>query len=594
MADKNNIASLWKDPSLAESLLQHLAVATFVIDANHQVIFWNKACEALTGLKAKEMIGTCNHWKGFYPNNRPCLADLVLDKHFSESDELYSKTERMDEIDGFAAENWCTSANGVKRFLEFEAGAVCDDSGEIIAVIECLRDRSSQKEAEQLINDMAFYDPLTELPNRRLLLERLKEEIALTHRQGNNSALMFIDLDNFKRVNDALGHDAGDELLIQVAKRLKKAIRGSDMAARLGGDEFVILLGQLDFDMSLSARNAEKVAQTILHEINKPFEIKGQSFYVSPSIGITLFPAEDDTPATLLKQADAAMYRAKENGKNSIHFFHPAIQEAADSRIKIENELSQALKNEDFELYFQPQVDCNHQLIGAETLIRWHHPTRGLLPASEFIPIAEESGVIVDINCWVIESACKQLANWLSQKIEPPQISINISPRQFQQNDFIASISHIISRYQINPEKLTFELTEEMLQSDNDEVTLKIYAIQALGIQFSIGNFGTGNSSLPYIQKLFLRQLKIDRSFIRDIEKNSDHADFVKAIIAIGKNLNIKVTAEGVESEAEFNFLKQKSCTEFQGYFFHRALALEKFEQLLHPTMTHSKNRSLH
>ncbi len=594
MANKNNITSIWKNELFAESLLQHLAVATFVIDANHKIIFWNKACENITGLKAEEVIGTRNHWKGFYPGNRPCLSDLVLDNNLSESSELYSKAKQMTEIDGFAAENWCTSADNIRRFLEFEAGAICDDSGEIVAVIECLRDRTKQKEAEQLVAEMAFYDPLTELPNRRLLQERLKEEISTANRQGNTGALMFLDLDDFKAINDSMGHDAGDELLIQLASRLKQATRETDMAARVGGDEFVVLLGQLGYDMSLAARNVEKVAQTILNEINKPYKIKNQTLYVTASIGITLFPAEDDTPDILLKQADSAMYCAKESGKNSVHFFHPAIQEAADSRMQIENELRGALEREEFELYFQPQIDANHQLIGAEALIRWQHPTRGIVPPNEFIPIAEESGLIIDIGNWVIESACQHLANWLVKNNEPPQVSINISPRQFRQSDFSSNVGHILSGYSIDPNKLVFELTEGILFDDIDDTISKMLAIRSLGIRFSLDNFGTGCSSLAYLQKLPLDQLKIDQTFIRNLDQNANNAAIVETVITMGRNLNLNVIAEGVETESELNFLKQKNCCEFQGYHFYKPLPASQFEQLLQPTARHSHNKALH
>lgn len=736
MPDKNDLANLWESSSFAEALLQHLAVATFVIDANHRVIFWNKACETLTGIKSEEVIGTRDQWRGFYPDKRPCLADLLLDNHFSKSDELYSSASLMTEIDGFAGENWCVSANGIKRYLEFEAGAVCNELGEIVAVIECLRDRTESrvlhdslldtnkhliqaerralinekrfqlalsnskgavweldtqsgtltttpswpsllgfngskeqndksfwlesihkddtervssacqalfskqsqtidieyrirdseenwkwyltqgqqdpdysksgaiigthtditqlKENEQLITEMAFYDPLTELPNRRLLIERLKEEISLTHRQGNTGALMFLDLDNFKMINDSLGHDAGDELLIEVARRLKRVIRESDMAARLGGDEFVVLLGQLDYDMSLSARNVEKVAQTLLTEINKPYNIKEQALYVTPSIGITLFPAEDDTPGILLKQADAAMYRAKESGKNSVHFFHPAIQEAADSRIKIEGALRHALKNNEFELYFQPQIDTNNQLIGAEALIRWQHPETGTIPPGEFIPIAEESGLIIDIGHWVIESACKHLAAWSKERMEPPQISINISPRQFRQSDFVSNFDQLLHHYNVDPDKLVIELTEGILFDDIDDTISKMHALRALGLRFSLDDFGTGYSSLAYLQKLPLDHIKIDQTFVRNLDQNPNNAAIVETVISMGHNLNLGVIAEGVETQAELNFLKQKRCCEFQGYYFFKPLPIEQFEVLLKPAAPQTKNRALH
>lgn len=594
MADKNSITTLWENKLFGESLLQHLAVATFVVDANHKVIFWNKACEKLTGLKAEEVIGTNNQWKGFYPNNRPCLADLVLDNHLSENCELYSKTRLMSEIDGFAAENWCTSANGIQRFLEFEAGAILGESGKIIAVIECLHDRTKQKETERLITEMAFYDPLTGLPNRRLLQERLKEEIALTHRQGNTGALIFLDLDNFKPINDSLGHDAGDQLLIQVSNRLKKSIRESDMVARLGGDEFIALLGHLDYDMSIAARSAEKVAQTILNEINKPYEIKGHTLHVTPSIGITLFPAEDDTPDILLKQADSAMYRAKETGKNSIHFFHPAIQEAADFRAQIENELRKALDDEEFELYFQPQIDSNNQIIGAEALIRWQHPTRGTVLPNEFITIAEESALIIDIGNWVIESACKHLANWSTKNGESPLLSINISPRQFRQSDFISNIDHTLNRYKIDHNKLMIELTETILFEDIDDTISKMHAIRSLGVRFSVDSFGSGYSSIAYLQKLPLEQLKIDQNLTKNIDQNTNNAAIVETIITMGRNLNLNVVAKGIETEAELNFLKHKNCHQFQGYYFYKPLPANQFKQLLQPTARHSQNKALH
>jgi len=346
--------------------------------------------------------------------------------------------------------------------------------------------------------------------------------------------------------------------------------------------------------MSTAARNVEKVAQTILTEINRPYEIKNHSLYITPSIGITLFPAEDDTPGILLKQADAAMYRAKEGGKNSIHFFHPAIQEAADSRIQIENELRRALKNEEFELYFQPQIDANNQLIGAEALIRWQHPEIGIVLPGEFIPVAEESGLIIDIGNWVIESACQQLANWSSKKIDPPQISINISPRQFRQNDFVSNIDQTLSRYNVDPNKLLIELTEGILFNDIDDAVSKMHAIRSLGVRFSLDDFGTGYSSLAYLQKLPLDHIKIDQTFVRALDQNPNNAAIVETIINMGHNLNLKVIAEGVESKGELNVLKRMNCGEFQGYYFYKPLPITQFEALLQPTTRHARNRALH
>ncbi len=440
-------------------------------------------------------------------------------------------------------------------------------------------DITRRKEAEDTIRRLAFHDALTELPNRQLFLDRLNHAIASSERDENRGALLFIDLDNFKKLNDTLGHVMGDLLLKQVAERLVSSVREGDTVARLGGDEFVVMLENLGEQEIVAAEQVEAIGEKILAALSKPYQLKQQIFRSSGSIGATLFCGEKQDSEELLKQADIAMYQAKRVGRNTLRFFDQKMQEAINARASMEEQLRLALESGQFELYYQVQVDREGNPIGAEALIRWHHPERGMVIPVDFISLAEESGLILPIGRWVLDEACAKLASWSSdEKMRRFVLAVNISARQFRQMEFVDELKALIAKYSLDPSRLKLELTESMLLESSAAVTMN--ALKEIGVQLSLDDFGTGYSSLQYLQRLPLNQVKIDQSFIRDIATAPNDAAIVQTIIAMTEALRMDVIAEGVETEAQRKFLDMQSCGAYQGYLFGEPLPIEKFEAL--------------
>ena len=432
---------------------------------------------------------------------------------------------------------------------------------------------SDRKKAEQEIQNLAFYDPLTELPNRRLLLDRIQQELIVAKRDNLLGAIIFLDLDRFKALNDSKGHQVGDELLIQVAFRLNNVLRKGDTASRLGGDEFVILLASEVGSGTDIADKAYLVAKKVKDAINQPYVLEGSEHFFSSSIGITIFPENSDTADDILQQADTAMYLSKESGRNTIHFYKPCMQEAADRRIQLENELRTAIEQHQFVLYYQPQVNALGEIIGTEALIRWQHPEKGLIPPNDFIPIAEEINLISAIGTWVIEESCRQIKLWEAAKLNINHIAVNVSANQFKQETFVDIVKKALQDNNISANKLVIELTEGIVINDIHDTVQKMEALKALGIMVSIDDFGTGYSSLSYLKKLPINQLKIDQSFTMDITKTKDDLTIVETILSMCKHLELKVIAEGVETKEQHELLKQKGCQYFQGYYFGRPQA---------------------
>ena len=433
-----------------------------------------------------------------------------------------------------------------------------------------------------LLQSLATSDPLTLLPNRRLLLDRLKQALASSTRSGREGALLFIDLDNFKTLNDTLGHDTGDMLLKQVAQRLTSCIREGDTVARLGGDEFVVMLEDLSEKDIEAAAQTEAVGEKILAALNQPYQLATHVYRNSPSIGATLFNDHQQSVDELLKQADIAMYQAKKDGRNTLRFFDPKMQENINARVALESELHQALESGQFELYYQIQVDNSYRPLGAEVLIRWQHPARGLVSPAEFIQLAEETGLILPIGQWVLETACAQLKVWQQAVLtEELVLSVNVSARQFRQAEFVAQVQQTIQRHAINPGRLKLELTESMLLDNVEDTIATMNALNEIGIQFSLDDFGTGYSSLQYLKRLPLYQLKIDQSFVRDLVFDSSDRAIVRTIIAMAQSMSLNVIAEGVETEEQRQTLLNKGCTHFQGYLFSKPVPVEQFEALL-------------
>jgi diguanylate cyclase (GGDEF)-like protein/PAS domain S-box-containing protein len=445
-----------------------------------------------------------------------------------------------------------------------------------------LIDFTERKAAEEKINHLAFYDSLTGLPNRRLLIDRLQHALVSGARRGRQGALLFIDLDNFKTINNSLGHFTGDLLLQQVARQLASCVREDDSVARFGGDEFVVILEDLNENALVAAAQTETIGEKILAAINQPYQLAAHEYHCTTSIGATLFDNNQQTADELLKQADIAMFQAKKTGRNTLCFFDQQMQDIINARTVLEGELHTALENQQFQLYYQIQVDNSGHPIGAEALIRWVHPERGLVFPAQFIPLAEETGLILPIGQWVLDKVCAQIKAWQQSALTCNLVlSANMNAKQFRMADFSAQVRSAVQRYTIDPKLLKLELTESMLLEDVDATIAIMMVMKEMGIQLSLDDFGTGYSSLQYLKRLPLDQLKIDQSFIHDIAVDSNDKAIVRTIIAMAQGLSLGVIAEGVETEEQRQFLLDSGCTHYQGYLFGRPVPIDQFEALL-------------
>ncbi len=425
-----------------------------------------------------------------------------------------------------------------------------------------------RKQAERRIVEMATHDALTGLPNRHLLQDRIAQALAHGRRSQEQAAVLFIDLDHFKVINDTLGHDVGDLLLQEAAARLTAVIRNEDTAVRQGGDEFIVLLPNIT-----NSLDAEAVAQKILDELTLPFCIHGKELHISGSIGIALFPDDGEDVRALLKTSDIAMYHAKENGRNNYQFFAPEMNQRAAEKHALGIDLRHALERNELLLYFQPVIDMpGSKLTSMEVLLRWRHPKHGLILPSKFIPLAEETGLIVPIGEWVLRQACLQIKAWQSQGYDVPKLAVNISARQFRQKTLVADITRILVETGVEPRCLVLEITESMLVENIEETIKTLHQLSALGLEISIDDFGTGYSSLSYLKRYPINTLKIDQSFVRDIATDPDDAAIIAAIIAMARSLKMRVLAEGVETQAQLDFLTRQGCGCFQGFYFSKPL----------------------
>ena len=443
-------------------------------------------------------------------------------------------------------------------------------------------DIARHKEAEDKIQHLAYYDLLTNLPNRRLLIDRLEHSLAVNARHKNHGAILFIDLDHFKTLNDTKGHSIGDLLLVEVAKRLQSCAREGDTLARLGGDEFVVILEDLNEDAAQAAVQVEALCSKIINAVNQPYHLDNYLYHSSASIGICMFSNQQITVDELLKRADIAMYQAKSAGRNTLSFYDPAMQATLQARAALEFDLRLAIEENQFKLYYQMQVDYAGKVHGAEVLIRWQHPIKGLVPPLQFIPLAEETGLILPIGLWVLNTACAQIKAWENDPIASHlQIAVNVSASQFHDPDFVKHVSDMLENYAIQSDRLKLELTESLVLNNVEEAIVKMQSLRELGVRFSLDDFGTGFSSLYCLTKLPLDQLKIDQTFVRNICINNRDAVVVQTIIGMANNLGIEVIAEGVELEDQRAFLKQHDCNFYQGYLFSKPLPIEAFEAKL-------------
>ena len=538
-----------------------------VTDTKGVIVRVNQAFTRLTGYSAAEAVG-----------KKPALLNSGRhDKAFYR--QMWQALEKERYWQG---EVWNRRKNGRIYAEWLTISAVAAPDGSITHYVGTFSDITRDSEAEAEIHRMAYYDPLTHLPNRRLLMDRLGQALAASRRSGQHGALLFLDLDNFKTLNDTRGHDVGDLLLIEIAQRLNASVREGDTVGRLGGDEFVLMLEDLSEDVQEAILQASLVGMKVREAIALPYLLKGVDFTCTTSIGVSLFCSHDVSAEDLLKHADLAMYHAKKNGRNTLCFFDPDMQAKLVEHSALESDLRHALERRQLRLYYQIQVNSARRAIGAEALLRWGHPERGLVSPAQFIPLAEETGLIVPIGLWVLQTACAQLRDWSGKPATRDlQLAINVSARQFRQPDFVEQVQRAFSATGINPARLKIELTESLVLDNVSDTITKMRAIKALGVSFSMDDFGTGYSSLSYLKQLPLDQLKIDQSFVRDLATDPNDAAIVRAIITMGQTFGLNVIAEGVETEAQHEFLNLNGCHTFQGYLFGRPLPPEVFEKFL-------------
>ncbi|MDX8379790.1 MAG: EAL domain-containing protein [Gallionella sp.] len=560
----------------AEQMLRISAIAfeaqegMTVTSCEGNILQVNSAFSKITGYSAAEVIG----------ENPRILRSGRHDAAF-----YTAMWESINGTGSWEGEIWNRRKNGEIYPEHLIITAVKNSNDIVTNYVATFTDISAKKASEEKIKQLAYYDPLTRLPNRRLLLDRLKLSLAGCTRSGLTGALLFIDLDNFKSLNDTQGHDFGDLLLQQVSKRLESCVRVGDTVARLGGDEFVVMLEDLCQDKRAAATQAESVGDKILATLGLPYLLKNHTCISTPSIGITLFNDNAQSIDELLKQADIAMYQAKKTGRNSLRFFDPCMQATIMARAKLESELRVAITEQEqgqLRLYYQTQVDSSGSIIGVESLVRWQHPERGLITPAEFIPLAEESGLILPLGHWVLATACQQLAAWSQHpNLSQLSIAVNISAKQFRLPSFVDEVLTLIEYYGINPENLKLEITESMLLENVDAIIIKMAALKASGITFSMDDFGTGYSSLQYLKQLPLAQLKIDQSFVHDITLGNSDKTIVRIIIAMAHNLNLAVIAEGVETRTQRQLLLDSGCRHYQGLLFGKPLPINQLEDFI-------------
>jgi len=536
-----------------------------ITDADHMILRVNRAYTDITGFSERD----------------------ALDHELLVCDEPALQQRIWEGVAAHGAwqgEVWQLRKGGGRFPCWLVVTAVRDAAGQITHHVCALTDITERKASEQEIRNLALFDFLTQLPNRRCLMDRLQHALTASARTGQCGALLFIDLDNFKDLNDTLGHNVGDMLLQQAARRFVGCVRESDTVARLGGDEFVIMLENLSDDTELAAEQARAIGAKLLARQNEPYTMGPHQHSCTSSVGITVFRGEQESLEDLLKQTDLAMYQAKAAGRNTMCFFDPAMQTVVSARAALDADLRHGMAQQQFMLHYQPQVDAEGRITGAEALLRWQHPTRGLVPPMQFIAAAEASGLILPLGAWVLEQACTQLVAWARDPATAAlELAVNVSPRQFHQADFVEQVMGALVRSGASPRLLKLELTEGLLLDDVETSIAKMALLKAAGIGISLDDFGTGYSSLAYLKRLPLCQLKIDRSFVRDILHNADDAAITKTILTLADSMGLSAIAEGVESAEQKNYLARQGCRAFQGYLFGAPLPVAEFEALLVP-----------
>ncbi len=539
----------------------------FITDTDNTILRVNRAFTEITGYSAQDVIGKTPH---------------ILSSGHHDNSFYDAMWTILNETGSWEGEIWNKRKNGEIYPEYLIINTVKNNNGEISNYVASIEDISASKEASEKIHNLAFYDSLTQLPNRRLLLDRLQHALATSTRSKKFGALLLLDVDHFKTLNETLGYDTGDLLLKEVSTRLIACVPEGDTVARIGGDEFVVLLEGLSEKTDEAAAETELIANKILTSLASLYELPTHTHRSTVSIGATLFNNNQEAEEELLKQADIAMYQAKQSGRNTLRFFDPKMQEAISARASLETELRKAIELKQFQLYYQVQMNHEGKATGAEALIRWKHPERGMISPFHFIPLAEETGMILAIGDWVLNTACAQLKCWQQNaKTRELSLSVNVSAKQFNQADFVEKVNSVITEHGIDPAFLKLEITESMLLDDIQEMIEKMIALRKIGIGFELDDFGTGYSSLQYLKKLPLNQLKIDQSFVRDLAQDDSDKVIVRTIINTAHNLNLNVIAEGVETEEQLIFLNSEGCKHYQGYYFGKPIPIDEFEAAL-------------
>ena len=560
--DLSKRENMMKIMRMATAVLHHQEEGFFLTDPKGLIQYVNPAFTRITGYQPEEVIG-----------HNP----KVLQSGWHCSDFYKNMWQSITTEGHWEGEVWNKRKDGEIFPQYLHIRTIRNETGEIDQYCALFSDISKHKQNQERIHHQTYHDALTGLPNRLLFMDRLSLSIQTAQRLDMRIAVMFIDLDRFKLINDTLGHQQGDELLKEVAKRLYAIVGEQDMVSRMGGDEFTVILQDIE-----QIQDAAKVAEQILQSFaDTPFHLLGQEYFLSPSIGISIYPEDGTEIEELMKNADTAMYRAKEHS-NNYQLYTSTMNAQAQLRLALENDMRKALEREEFVVYYQPKVHiASGRVIGMEALVRWQHPTRGLVPPIEFIPLAEETGLIEPLGEWVLRSACEQTQEWMKSGFAPLRLSVNLSARQFQQHNLPAVVDGILKETRLPAQYLELEITESITMHDVNQAIATMHDLKQLGVHISIDDFGTGYSSLNYLRMFPIQTLKIDKSFVHDISDDPDDAAIAASIIAMAHSLKLNVIAEGVETEQQLDFLRERNCDEMQGYLFSGPVPASDFEKLL-------------
>lgn len=558
-----------------ERLRQAIRVSqTGIFDHDHlaNTVYWSPEQRAIYGIASDETVTLENFFARVHLEDREKIVEAVRHAHDPTGDGLFDVEHRIIRHDGV---RWVSTRS--QTFFDGEGQA-----RRPVRTVGAVMDITDRVRAEEKVASLAFYDSLTGLANRRLLHDRLERALAVSSRNQLYGALLFIDLDHFKTINDTVGHEYGDMLLMDVARRLHTVLRESDTISRPGGDEFVVILEEIGEDRNHAATQAKAVSDKILEALSERYHLRERDYIGSASVGIAVFRGYEEGIDELLKRSDLAMYEAKKAGRGAACFFDPLMQTAFERRAKIEDDIRMAMELNQFKLYYQMRVGSSGEVLGAEALLRWLHPERGVIFPADFIPVCEETGLILPIGQWVLESACAQLRAWEAHPATRTlKISVNISANQFRQDNFVEQVERVIVKTGVDPSRLELELTESMFLENIERSIAKMQQLREMGVLFALDDFGIGYSSLSYLKKLPLNQLKIDRSFVRDITVDRNDEVIIQTIIRMGQTLGLEVIAEGVETDEQRRRLQRYGCEHFQGYLFGRPIPVDEFEQLL-------------